>query len=111
MVFDRFKKKPSISDLEERRELLTVEEECVTKEAEIAERRAVISELKKRYGSGWAKTLGISKFTDLSTLKSFLQSAKQGIESQARSGSGTSPAGPTGTPVSRTASFKGITKA
>lgn len=110
MAFERFKKKPSIMELEEKRERLTIEEECMTKEAEIEERRAVISELKKRYGSGWAKTLGISKFTDLSTLKSFLMSAKQGIESQAR-GSGGSPRGDTSTPVSRTASFKGITRA
>lgn len=76
-------RKKSITDLEEEREHLVVEEEVVTKRAEIEERKAVISELKKKYGSGWAKTLGISKLTDLTSLRSFLVSAKRGLDKQA----------------------------
>jgi len=111
MAFERFRSKPSIADLEDKRDRLTIEEECVTKEAEIAERQAVVSELKKRYGSSWAKTLGISKLTDLTTLRSFLKTAKEGIEKESRTSSGYSPGRGMGTPVSRTTSFKGITRA
>jgi len=93
----------SIDQLEAEKEHLTVEEEVLTKKAEIAEREAVISELKKKYGHGWAKTLGISRFTDLSTLRSFLVSAKRGLEKQASSGSDT--------PLSKVFSFKGMPKA
>jgi len=97
------KKRRTLPELEEEKERLTVEEEVTTKQAEIAEREAVISELRKKYGSGWAKTLGISKLTDLSTLRSFLVSAKKGLEKQAYSGGGS--------PVSRLNDYRGITKA
>lgn len=98
-----FRRRASLEDLEEKRDRVVVEEEIVTKEAEIAERAAVISELKKRYGRSWAKTLGISKFTDLSTLRSFLVSAKKGLESQSSSGSSM--------PIGKAFNFESIRKA
>jgi len=101
-----FRGRASLEELEEKRDRVVIEEEIVTKEAEIAERTAVISELKKRYGKGWAKTLGISKFTDLSTLKSFLMSAKKGLEKQSSRG----PSRDT-SPISRAFDYRGITKA
>ena len=97
-------KKKSMEQLEEESEHLTIESEISSKKADIAEREAVVSELKKKYGSGWAKTLGVSKFTDLHTLRSFLVSAKQGLEKKAGSGFAT--------PISQAAtSFKGLPRA
>ena len=93
----------SIAEMEEEKEYLTVEEECLTKKAEIAEREAVISELRKKYGTGWAKVLGVSKLTDLSTLRSFLRGAKAGLDRQGGS--------PSKTAVSKMMDFGGMTKA
>ena len=98
-----FKGRKSVEDLELEKEHLTIEEEVLTKKAEIAEREAVISQLKKQYGHSWAKTLGVSKFTDLSTLRSFLVSAKQGLEKQASSAGDA--------PLSKMYNFRGLPKA
>ncbi len=107
MSFKGFgKKEESLEELEGRRDRVVVEDEIVSKEADMAERRVVISELKSKYGKSWAKTLGISKFTDLSSLKSFLVSAKQGLEKQ----SNRSP-GKDSSPISRAFDYRGITKA
>lgn len=86
MAFDMFRKKKSTDELEEERDHLIVEEEVVSKTAEIEEKKAVIKELKSKYGSSWAKTLGISKLTNLTTLRTFLVSAKKGLEKQSRTG-------------------------
>ena len=77
------KKKPTLEQLEEERDRAVIEEETYTRKAEIAERRAVISELEKKYGKGWWKKLGISKLTDLTTLRSFLRGTKAGMEKEA----------------------------
>ena len=71
---------PTIEEMQEKNEKLSVREEMATREANIAEREAVVKQLKKQYGRDWASTLGISKFTDMQTLKSFLGGAKNGIE-------------------------------
>jgi len=98
-----FRQKPTINELEEEKERLVVTEEIASKHAEIAEREAVIAQLKSQYGRNWAQTLGISKLTDLSTLRSFLKNAKQGLQSQAtRDGS---------MPMGRLYDFKGVPKA
>jgi len=89
-----FKQKKTMSELEEDKERVTIETEILSKEAEKAEREAVISELKSKYGHGWSKILGISKYANLQTLRSFLVSAKQGLERQAASTS--SPLGRAG---------------
>lgn len=97
------KRKLTLDELEEKKERVTIEEEILTKEAESAEREAVISELRKKYGKGWKKLLGAGKLTDLSTLRSFLKGAKQGMEKHtAREGS---------TPVSRMCGFQGVKRA
>lgn len=97
------KRKPTMDELEEKKERVTIEEEILTKEAESAEREAVISELRKKYGKGWPKLLGASKFTDLSTLRGFLKNAKQGMEKRtSRDGS---------TPLSKLCGFQGVKKA
>ena len=80
-----FKRKKPIAELEEDRERVTIETEILSKEAEKAEREAVISELKSKYGHGWAKILGVSRFANLQTLRSFLVSAKRGMEREAAS--------------------------
>ena len=88
MAFNR-RHARSEGELEEALERLEVEEEVATKEAEIAEKEAVIAQLKKQHGSDWARILGVNKLTDLSTLRSFLQSAKRSME---RAGSPSYPA-------------------
>lgn len=77
------KKKPTLEQLEEERDRAVIEEETYTKKAEIAERQAVISELEKKYGKSWTKRLGISKLTDLVTLRSFLKGTKTSMEGEA----------------------------
>ena len=76
-------RKPTMEELEEQKERAVIEEEILTKQAESEERRAVIAELKKKYGGGWMKILGVSKLTDLTTLRSFLKGAKKGLEGEA----------------------------
>ena len=74
-----FKKKETVDELENRRDRLIIESEVVTREAEIQEKRMIISELKKKYGGGWRKILGAGGHLDLSTLRSFLGSAKSSL--------------------------------
>lgn len=102
-MLERFKREKTVEELEEEGDRLSIEAENTSKEAEIAEREAIIAELKKKYGPSWAKTLGTSKWVDISTLRSFLRGAKRGMEKQA----GTARQ----TPLARITSFKGITKA
>ena len=47
---------------------------------EIAEKKAVISQLEKQYGHNWRTVLGVSRLTDISTLKSFLTGSKRSLE-------------------------------
>jgi hypothetical protein len=70
---------------EERLESMEVENEVLTHQKEMAEKRAVISELKKKYGPGWRKLLGGDM--SLSSLKSFLGSSNAGMRKM-YSGSG-----------------------
>lgn len=96
-------RRKTIDELEDEKERATIEEEILTKKAESAEREAVISELKKKYGKGWTRLLGTNNRATLETLRGFLKNAKQGMEGQARRG--------TDTPVSRMCSFQGVKKA
>lgn len=75
-----FKREPSIDQLEEKRERVKIETDIASGEAQIAERKAVIAQLKKTYGGGWMKLLGVRGNTDTSTLKSFLSTSKKGME-------------------------------
>lgn len=97
------KEEPTMDELEEQRDRAIITEEILTKEAESEERRAVISELKKKYGKGWKKLLGANNLTTLSTLRSFLRTAKKGMEGQTARDSST--------PIGRMHSFQGIRKA
>ncbi len=72
--------KKSTSDLEKDLEYLKLEREICTEEATIQERKVVISELKKQYGTDWRKILGAGKLPSLSTLRGFLRGSKQGLE-------------------------------
>jgi len=78
-------RRKSIPELEEEKDRLTIEEEVVTKQAQIAEREAIIAQLKKQYGSSWTKVLGVNLSVDTETLRTFLRGAKQGIEAQGSS--------------------------
>ncbi len=69
-------RKRTEKELYEEAARLDIEGEVVTKEAEIAQREAVIRQLQKEYGPDWKKTLGVDKLTDMATLRGFLTSAK-----------------------------------
>ena len=58
---------------------LEIQEEVADRTARVAEKEAIVKELKRKYGPDWKKTLGIDKLTDTETLKSFLSSAKSGM--------------------------------
>lgn len=73
------KKKPSLEELEDRKEYLTVQSEVVSKEAEVAEKEAIIKELKKKYGSGWRNILGLKGVLNLQTLRSVLADSGRGL--------------------------------
>lgn len=100
-----FKRDKPVEELDEDLERIKVEDEILTKKAEMAEKEAIISQLKAKYGSGWARILGVNKLTDLTTLRSFLKSTKQGME-RATSTSGS----PLSTALNP-ANFRGIRKA
>ena len=79
-----FNRTPSLDQLEEKREFVKIESEIASYEQDTAERKAVISELKRTYGGGWRTLLGLGKNTDTSTLKSFLVNSKQGLQRASR---------------------------
>lgn len=74
-----FRRKESIEELEDRRDRLVIEEEVTSREADIAEKEAIIKELKKKYGSGWRHILGLGGILDLQTLRSALVGMKKGL--------------------------------
>ncbi len=58
---------------------LEIQEEVATREESIAQREAVVKQLKKQYGPNWMRDLGLNKLTNMDTLRSFLTSAKAGM--------------------------------
>jgi len=74
------KKKPSLEELEEKKEYLAVETEVASQEADLAEKRAIVKELRRKYGSDWRSTLGLKGRLDLQTLRSFLGGMKRGLK-------------------------------
>lgn len=64
---DRFK---SPEAQEKKVSMLEIEKDVKQGELEVEERKALIAELKKKYGRDWMKTLGIKNMVDLSTLRS-----------------------------------------
>jgi len=73
-------KKRSEKELYEEAARLDIQQEVTNKEAEIAQREAVVKQLRREYGPDWKKTLGVDKLTDLATLRAFLTSAKQSMK-------------------------------
>jgi len=74
--------KPSAEQMENRTEYLQVENEMLTKEGEVAEKKAVIAQLKKQYGPDWKKIIGVQYLPSVSDLKGFLKTANQGMKGQ-----------------------------
>ena len=81
-----FDKSPA--QIEKKIEGLKMEEELVTQEVAVAEKKAVIKQLNREYGSNWSKILGATKLTDLTTLRSFLSGANKGMKSMSNSFTG-----------------------
>lgn len=75
-----FKPKKTEEELYTEASRLRAEEEVLSRQQEIAEKKATISQLEKQYGHDWKKTLGVNKLTDIQTLKSFLVGSKSGLE-------------------------------
>ena len=78
-----FKREKSLGELDEELDRIKVEDEITTRKAEIAEKEAVIKQLKREYGPGWRKMLNIKSWMDVATLRSFLKGANQGMKKEA----------------------------
>ena len=81
-----FSKDLSQEQLEEKLDKVRIQESIATSEANIAERKAVIAQLKRENGSRWSQLLGVRRNADTSTLKSFLVGANSGLRKAARGG-------------------------
>ena len=62
--------KKSIESLEKDSVHLDVENEVMSKRAELAEKEAIIRQLKQQYGRDWKSILGVKGLLDLSSLRS-----------------------------------------
>jgi len=76
------KPKRTVEELEKHNEGLILEEEVAVREVSIAEKKAAIGELKKRYGSDWKNTLGLKGKLSISDLRHALMSMNQGLKGQ-----------------------------
>jgi len=65
----------SPAGMEKKLEGLEIEGEVLTAEAENAEKKAIIAQLKKQYGHDWKNVLGLKDLT-LGSLRSVLKSGK-----------------------------------
>ncbi len=72
---DRFKTKSSssIEELEDDLERSQIQSQISGNNAERAEREAIITELKSKYGKNWKSTLGLKGIPSLPSLKSVMQ--------------------------------------
>jgi hypothetical protein len=78
-----FSKKQTIEELEDERDRSRLKADIAGYQSQEAERQALVKQLKREYGGGWKKLLGVSGRADNSTLRSFLSGAKQGMARQA----------------------------
>ena len=74
--------KPTQEQLEVRNESLILEEEVATREASVAEKKAIVKELRSKYGSDWKRTLGLKGRLSFSDLRHALMSMNQGLKGQ-----------------------------
>lgn len=79
-LFDGFTKTPE--RMERKLEGMEVENEVLTKQAEIEEKKAIISQLKAQHGKDWKNILGLKDLT-LQTLRTVFHSGKSLKESGA----------------------------
>ncbi len=72
---DRFQGKstPSIEQLEDDLDEVQLRSQIAGGRAEIAEREAIIRELKTKYGKDWKSTLGLKSMPSLPSLRSLLK--------------------------------------
>ncbi len=77
-----FKHELDSNEIEQKIEKTEEKSRLASAEAELAQKEAVVKELKQKYGKNWAKTLGVDKLTDLASLRSFLKGANQGLRHQ-----------------------------
>jgi hypothetical protein len=75
-----FSKKKDIGVLAEESEYYKMEAETNGLKADALERRKVVKELEREYGSGWQKILGLTSKSSLESLKSFCTKFKTGAK-------------------------------
>lgn len=80
------KPKESIEDKERRLEGVQVDDEILSYEASIAEKRAIIAELKRRHGPRWKHILGIKGKLSLADLRASMKTANKGMRQYSGSG-------------------------
>lgn len=68
---------------------LEIEVDIADKRKELAEKKAVIAQLRRQYGGDWRKVLGLGASSSISTLKSFLRTANTGLHEQSKTSLGT----------------------
>jgi len=71
--------KPSVEVLEETRDRLIVENEVESLSASVAEKKAIVKELRKQYGKNWRATLGLKGMLNISDLRNALGGMKKGL--------------------------------
>ena len=76
------KRRRPLETLEQELETVRIENEIMSHEAEMAEKRAAIAELKKRYGRNWRSVIGISGRATLSDLRQSLTQMNRGLHEQ-----------------------------
>ena len=62
----------SIEELEDDLDSVSLRSQIASQETEIAEKKAIMAELKSKYGSNWKSILGLKGIPSLPTLKSMM---------------------------------------
>lgn len=75
----------SLAEQEEQLESVTLEDETVSHQLSIAEKNAMIAQLRKQYGSDWRHILGLNGRLSISDLKGALANMNRGMRTQSSS--------------------------
>ncbi len=79
-----FRRRPPVEKMEQNIDDLRVQNEEAELQAQLEEKKAIIAELKRKYGPGWRRILGINDLS-LANLRNFARTASVGLRSQAQS--------------------------
>lgn len=85
------KTEETMEQKEKHLEEVQIDDEILSYESSIAEKRAIIMELKKRHGPKWKQILGLNGRLTLADLRSSLQKARRGLEAESHQNRRLSP--------------------